>query len=213
VAGVAQPQRVGGLAYGPATQTQWGSKERQVDFFDVKGDVELLLAPRVLSFEPTSHPALHPGRSARVLMQGRNIGVIGELHPRWRQGYDLPQAPVLFELDLDAVLERDVPQAKPIPRHQPAWRDLALVVPETATHDALVSALRGDASGHVRSVTLFDVYKPQAGATDMAPGERSMAVRLELLDPEATWTDEGIDAVVKAAVARASEATGARLRG
>jgi phenylalanyl-tRNA synthetase beta chain len=146
-------------------------------------------------------------------MQGRNIGVIGELHPRWRQGYDLPQAPVLFELDLDAVLERDVPQAKPIPRHQPAWRDLALVVPETATHDALVSALRGDASGHVRSVTLFDVYKPQAGATDMAPGERSMAVRLELLDPEATWTDEGIDAVVKAAVARASEATGARLRG
>lgn len=213
VAGVAQPRRVAGLAYGPATQTQWGAKERQVDFFDVKGDVELLLAPLVPSFEPTSHPALHPGRSARVLLQGRDIGVIGELHPRWRQGYELPHAPVVFELDLAAVLEREVPEAQPIPRHQPAWRDLALVVPEAATHDALVAALRSDASGRVRSVTLFDVYKPQAGSADMAVGERSMAVRLELLDADATWTDEGIEAVLQAAVARAAQATGARLRG
>ncbi|HSW07503.1 phenylalanine--tRNA ligase subunit beta [Aquabacterium sp.] len=212
VAGVAQPQRVGGLAYGPAVPTQWGSKERPVDFFDLKGDMEALLAPYTLNFEPTSHPALHPGRSARVLLQGRDIGVIGELHPRWRQAYELPQAPVLFELDLAAVLERDLPRAEPIARHQPAWRDLALVVPEAATHDALIQALRQDPSGYVRSATLFDVYKPQAGGTEMAAGERSMAVRLELLDPEATWTDERIDTVLQAAVARAAQATGARLR-
>ncbi|NRF68674.1 phenylalanine--tRNA ligase subunit beta [Aquincola sp. S2] len=214
VAGIAQPQRVGGLAYGAADELQWGEKERLVDFFDVKGDVEALLAPRAVRFEPASHPALHPGRSARVLLDddGREIGIVGELHPRWRQGYELPQAPVLFELDLAAVLERPLPRFEPISRHQPAWRDLALVVPDGAGHDALVGALRADPAGHVRDVTLFDVYKPAGPSTDIGAGERSMAVRLELLDADATWTDERIDATVAAAVARAAEAVGARLR-
>ncbi|WP_284616952.1 phenylalanine--tRNA ligase subunit beta [Aquabacterium humicola] len=213
VAGIAQPMKVGGLAYGPADEIQWGTKERPVDFFDIKGDVEALLAPRKLRFEAASHPALHPGRSARVLLDdGRDIGIVGELHPRWRQGYELPHAPVLFELDLDAVLERPLPAVEPIPRHQPAWRDLALVVPDQASHDALLGALRADPAGHVREATLFDVYKPGAGSADIAAGERSMAVRLELLDPDANWTDERIDATVAAALARARQAVGARLR-
>ncbi|WP_395700076.1 phenylalanine--tRNA ligase subunit beta [Aquabacterium sp.] len=212
VAGIDQPMKLGGLAYGPVQPTQWGSKEKAVDFFDVKGDLEALLAPATLRFEAATHPALHPGRSARVMLGEQAIGVIGELHPRWRQGYELPHAPVVFELDLAAVLARAVPQAEPIPRHQPAWRDLALLVPDEATHDALIAALRADPAGHVRSATLFDVYKPQVGATATGPSERSMAVRLELLDPESTWTDERIDAVVQAAVARAGQAVGARLR-
>lgn len=212
VAGVAQPMRVAGLAYGPVEQTQWGANERPADFFDIKGDVEALLAPRGLCFEAATHPALHPGRSARVLLDGHDIGVVGELHPRWRQAYELPHAPVLFELDLDAVLDRPVSVFEPISRHQPAWRDLALVVPDSASHDGLVSALRADPSGHVREVTLFDVYKPAVATTDIAADERSLAVRLELLDPEATWTDERIDAVIHAAVARAASAVGARLR-
>ena len=213
VAGVAQPMRVGGLAYGPVDATQWGVKERAVDFFDLKGDVETLLAPRSVEFRPDAHPALHPGRSARVLVDGQAIGFIGELHPRWRQGYELPQAPMVFELELDAVLARPVPAFQPIARHQAAVRDLALVVPESTLHDTLAAALRADATGLVRSATLFDVYKPTAGSTDMAPGERSMAVRLELLDEAANLTDERIDAAVGAAVARAAQALGARLRG
>ncbi|MEN9893144.1 MAG: hypothetical protein RLY78_3439 [Pseudomonadota bacterium] len=211
VAGIRQTLRVAGLAYGPAEALQWGERERAVDFHDVKGDVEALLAPRTVRFEAAEHPALHPGRSARVIVDGQDIGVIGELHPRWRQGYELPQAPVLFELDLEAVQARPVPIAQPLPRHQSSVRDLALVLPEGVAAQALLDALRADASGLVRDVLLFDVYKPQAANGDMATGERSLAVRLELLDPAATLTEDRIDATVQAAIERA-RAVGARLR-
>ncbi|MEK8024892.1 phenylalanine--tRNA ligase subunit beta [Pseudaquabacterium rugosum] len=211
VAGICQTLRVAGLAYGPAEALQWGERERAVDFHDVKGDVEALLAPRTVRFEAAEHPALHPGRSARVIVDGQDIGVIGELHPRWRQGYELPQAPVLFELDLEAVQARPVPVAQPLPRHQSSVRDLALVLPEGVAAQALLDALRADASGLVRDVLLFDVYKPQAANGDMATGERSLAVRLELLDPAATLTEDRIDATVQAAIERA-RAVGARLR-
>jgi phenylalanyl-tRNA synthetase beta chain len=212
VAGIQQPLRLAGLAYGPVDGTQWASAERAVDFLDVKGDVQALLAPLQPRFDVAEHPALHPGRSARVLVDGVAIGVVGELHPRWRQAYELPQAPVLFELDLAAVQARPVPAFAPVARHQAALRDLALVVPESATHDGLIGALRADPGGLVRTATLFDVYKPAQPTADMAAGERSLAVRLELLDAEATLTEDRIDAAVAAAVARAA-AVGARLRG
>jgi len=106
-----------------------------------------------------------------------------------------------------------VPAYQPITRHQAAWRDLALVVPESATHDGLIAALRADPDGLVQSATLFDVYKPTTPSGDMAAGERSMAVRLELLDAGATLTEGRIDAAVSAAVARAAAGQGARLRG
>lgn len=212
VAGVHQPMRLAALAWGPAAQTQWGCAERSVDFFDVKGDVEALLAPRQARFEPAHHPALHPGRCARVLLRGQDIGIIGELHPRWRQSYELPQSPILLELDLASLLERDVPAFQALPRHQPVWRDVALVVPASTRHAALIDALRDDASTLVRSATLFDVYRPSGAGTDIAIDERSMAVRLELHDPDATLTDERIEAAIAAAVSRASQAVGARLR-
>jgi phenylalanyl-tRNA synthetase beta chain len=212
VAGIAQPMRVGGLAWGPMDALQWGAPERHVDFYDVKGDIETLLAPRKVDFVAAEHPALHPGRCAAVKVGGVVIGHVGELHPKWRQGYELPTAPVLFELDLAAVQARDVPQPQAISRHQAARRDLALVVHEHVTHDALMAALRADESGLVRSATLFDVYRPKAGAADFAPGERSLAVRLELLADDATLTDERIDQAVAAAIARAAAACGARLR-
>ena len=212
VAGVSQPLRVAGLAWGPVDQLQWGAAERHVDFYDVKGDVEQLLAPRAVTFVAAEHPAMHPGRCAAVLVDGQAIGHVGEFHPRWRQAYDLPSAPIVFELDLAAVQAREVPQAQPLPRQQAARRDLALVVQESVRHDALMAALRDDATGLVRSATLFDVYRPKAGAADFAAGERSLAVRLELLSDDATLTDEIIDAAVASAIARAAAAVGARLR-
>jgi phenylalanyl-tRNA synthetase beta chain len=213
VAGIDQPQRVAGLAYGPADALQWGERERAVDFFDVKGDLEALLAPRRPVFEAAAHPALHPGRSARVWLDGQAVGFVGELHPRWRQAYELPQAPVLFELDLAAALAVPVPVFEPVPRQQPVWRDLALVLSEQVTHDALLAALRADPAGLVKSAWLFDVYKPGSTAAGFAPGERSLAVRLELLDPATTLTDERIDAAVAGAVGRVQAALGGRLRG
>jgi phenylalanyl-tRNA synthetase beta chain len=213
VQGIAQPQRVAGLAYGPAAPVQWGQSDKAVDFFDVKGDVEALLAPRVARYVAADHPAMHPGRCAAVELDGDIIGHIGELHPRWRQAYELPQAPVLFELDLAAVQRRDVPQAKPVPRQQAVVRDLALVVSEQVTHEALTATLRADPTGLVRSATLFDIYKPASPTADIPAGHRSLAVRLELLDDEATLTDDRIEAAKAQAVARAQAAHGAHLRG
>jgi phenylalanyl-tRNA synthetase beta chain len=155
---------------------------------------------------------MHPGRCARVESAGRVLGHVGELHPRWRQAYELPQAPMLFELDLQAVLERPLPAFAPLPRQQAASRDLALVVGDAVRHDNLVQALRADPQGLVRAATLFDVYRGSGGSSGLAAGERSLAIRLELLDEEATLTDDRIDAAVTAAVARAAAACAARLR-
>jgi phenylalanyl-tRNA synthetase beta chain len=213
VAGIAQPMRVAGLAYGPAATTQWGQAERRVDFFDLKGDVESLLAPRSVRFQRVTHPALHPGRSASLWLGDQWLGVLGELHPRWRQGYELPQAPLLFELDLAQVLERDVPNFSAIARHQSVWRDLAFVVTAGVTHDALIGALTDDPSGLVRRATLFDLYRPASGAVVAEPGEHSMAVRLELMDDQATLTDERIESAVQAAKNRVQDRVGGRLRG
>ncbi len=212
VAGIDQPQRLAGLAFGPQAALQWGERERTCDFFDIKGDLEALLAPRRPVFEAASHPALHPGRCARVLLDGQAVGFVGELHPRWRQAYELPQAPLVFELDLGCALETPVPVFEAVPRQQPVWRDLALVLRDGVSHDALLASLQADPAGLVRSALLFDVYKPTAAATGIDVGERSLAVRLELLDPAATLTEERIDAAVANAVARVQTALGGRLR-
>ena len=98
-------------------------------------------------------------------------------------------------------------------RQQRVWRDIALVVGDDVEHDALMMQLGADASGLVRHATLFDVYRPSTPTPGLGAGERSLAIRLELLDDEATLTDERIDAAVHAAVARAAAAFGARLRG
>jgi phenylalanyl-tRNA synthetase beta chain len=212
VAGIHQPMRIAALAYGPAEPAQWALRERAADFFDVKGDLEALLAPQAPRFEAATHPALHPGRCARVWLNDRDIGVVGELHPRWRQAYELPQAPVLFELDLEAVQQSLLPAFEPVPKQQSAWRDVALVLGERASHEALRACLLADPAGLVRSASLFDIYRPAAPGGSVAMGERSMAYRLELRDDAATLTDERIEAAVAAAVERAARAFGARLR-
>jgi phenylalanyl-tRNA synthetase beta chain len=212
VAGLRQPMRLAGLAYGSAEPTQWGVKERAVDFFDIKGDIEALLAPRAASFVPAEHAAMHPGRCARVELDGQAIGFVGELHPKWRLGYELPIAPMLFELDATALLARDVPVFTPIPKLQSAWRDIAVIAGDMISHDALMQVIRAANPGLVRSARLFDIYKPAVPSADIGAGERSLAVRLELLDEQTTLTDQRIDAVVAEVVQSLKQRLGVRLR-
>ena len=215
VAGIDQPRRVAGLAWGDESALQWGVPARQVDFYDVKGDVEALLAPRRAVFEPAQHPAMHPGRCARVRLDGRDIGFVGELHPRWRQAEGWLQAPVLFELDLDAVLQRPVPSAQPVGRHHPVQRDIAVVVREAVTHAELMAAIGEVAAQQpwLRDAVLFDVYRPKvAGAGGLAEGEKSLAVRLTLERHDANLTDDEIDAVVQSVLQALQQRISARLR-
>lgn len=219
VAGFHQPMRVAGLAYGSTEALQWGTPERAVDFFDVKGDVQALLAPRRPEFKVAEHPAMHPGRCAGVWLDGRCIGHVGELHPRWRQGYDVAQAPVMFELELDAVLDRPVPAYQTVSRYQAVERDLAIVVKESVTHAAVLDAIRAPASPWLRDVVLFDVYRPKKQAASegtpagaLAADEKSLAVRLVLNRDDATLTEEEIDATVNAAVDAVAQRVAGRLR-
>ncbi|AVO48037.1 phenylalanine--tRNA ligase subunit beta [Melaminivora suipulveris] len=217
VEGIRQPMRVAGLAYGAVDVLQWSGKGRAADFFDAKGDVQALLAPLQPTFEPAEHPALHPGRCARVLLDGQAIGYVGELHPRWRQSWELPSAPVLFELDLQAVLRRPVPQFEAVGRRQPVERDIAVVVAERITHDQAMQAVRAAlAPDLLRSAVLFDVFRPQpdrAGQPgQLAAGEKSLAIRLTLASDSAALQDAEIDAAVQAVLDSLARHTGARLR-
>ncbi len=213
VAGISQPLRVAGLAFGGAVQRQWSAKDAAADFFDVKGDVENLLAPLQATFVAAEHPAMHPGRCAKVWVNGKEIGVIGELHPRWKQGYELPQAPVLFELDLAAVMQRDLPAAKTIAKFQEVERDIAVIVRESVGHAALMAAIHAaPTQGLLQDALLFDVYRPKDSGPGMEQGEKSLAVRLTLGSSDATLTENQIEAAVAAVLQQLGKDVGGRLR-
>jgi phenylalanyl-tRNA synthetase beta chain len=215
VEGFDQPMRVSAMAWGAEQPLGWQGKARNVDFYDVKGDVEALLAPRQAQFLPAEHPALHPGRSARVVLDGVVIGHVGESHPRWRQAWDLSSAPVLFELALDAVLARLVPVAQGVAKHQPVERDIAVIVHESVTHAQLMQSIHdAPTDGLLQGAVLFDIYRPKADATGgaLAAGEKSLAVRLTLGSVDATLTDAQIDGAMNAVVAHLGQHLAARLR-
>ncbi|WP_257645525.1 phenylalanine--tRNA ligase subunit beta [Ottowia beijingensis] len=216
VRGIAQPMRVAGVAYGPASRQGWQGKQAPSTSSTSRATSRRCSA-RVRRCSSAPSTPLHPGRSARVLLDGQAIGFVGELHPRWRQQWELPQAPVLFELALDAVMARQLPHAEPVSRRQSTERDIAVVVPEGVTHQQLMQAVHAAPSeGLLRGATLFDIYRPKPGgeaAAHMAAAEKSLAVRLVLASDQDTLTDERIDGVVKAVVERLQADLGARLRG
>jgi phenylalanyl-tRNA synthetase beta chain len=214
IAGIDQPMRVAGLALGPKECLGWNTDKSITDFHEVKADVSALMAGHDLTFVAAEHPALHPGRTARIERQGKAIGWMGELHPRWRQQWDFSHAPVLFELALDAVLSKAVAQAKPVAKLQAVERDIALVVAETVTHQSLMDAIwKVPVEGLLQDAVLFDVYRPQKPGGSVAMGEKSLAVRLTLQSQnELTLTDAQIDAAVQAIVSQLTVQLHAKLR-
>lgn len=217
VQGYAQPKYIGALAYGPAADEQWGLATRMVDFFDVKGDVEALFAPRVARFVKAEHPALHPGRSARIEVDGQSVGWIGELHPRWMQQYDLPHAPILFEVDAQALMVRTLPTPAEVSKYPPVRRDIAVVVDQNVDVQALLDEMHGalseDACKFIQRVALFDEFRAKSSTSGgMAAHEKSLAFRVTLQDTGGTLQDETVDLAVKTLVDRLARVYGARLR-
>ena len=206
--GFAQNERIGGLWYGAAMPEQWGEKTRNADFYDIKADVENLLKGRAVEFVKTAHPALHPGRAAKIVSDGQAIGFVGELHPKWLQKYDLPQAPLVFEIDMAAVCRREKTRYQAVSKFQSVRRDLAFVLPENVSYDELEGSLKTVRSPLIREIALFDVYR----GAGLPENTKSMAVKIILQDMENTLTDEAVEPVVQQLVA-AAEAVGAQLRG
>ncbi|MES2831165.1 MAG: phenylalanine--tRNA ligase subunit beta [Pseudomonadota bacterium] len=213
VAGFDQPKRVAAIACGGVVEEQWGQPVRVVDFFDMKADLEALFAPNLLRFETTQHPALHPGRCARVMLDERDIGFIGELHPRWQQKYELTTAPIVFEITMAALEQRQVPVHQEISRFPAAVRDLALLVPQTISAQHLIDTFNEQARNNalcniLQAVVLFDEYRGK-GLTE---NEKSLAFRFTLQDTHRTLQDDAVDAAMHAFVEAAQEKYGAKRR-
>ncbi len=191
VAGIRQPQRIAAAACGPLDEELWGNTRRNVDFFDVKGDLETLCAPLVPRFVPAMHPALHPGRSARVELAGEVIGWVGELHPQWVQDYQLQLVPVLFEVDAEPLQRLRFPVSAEVSKFPAVVRDVALLVDESIHAQDLLDALETDRPTSVSSLSLFDIYR----GSGIPEGRKSLAFRVVMQDTQRTLTDVEADAV------------------
>jgi phenylalanyl-tRNA synthetase beta chain len=208
VAGVHQPMRIAAAAYGPAFAEEWDAPERPADFFDAKGDLQALCEPLEARFEPAAHPAFHPGRSARVLLAGKPAGWLGELHPRWLRKYELPQAPVLFELDAEALMAVPAPRPAVPSRFPPVVRDITLFFDAATPVQAIFDAVSARKPPIVQSVRLFSVYR----GAGVPSGSKSLAFRVVMQHTERTLTDAEADAARDALVALLGEKFSAKLR-
>ncbi|MDR2925661.1 MAG: phenylalanine--tRNA ligase subunit beta [Azoarcus sp.] len=208
VSGFYQPRRLAALAAGAAFPEQWAEPARAVDFFDLKGDIEALFAPHPLTFAPVSFPALHPGRAASVFLEGRNIGMIGELHPVLVQRLELGMAPIVFEIELDAALFAKCPASGEISRMPAVLRDLALVVSTDVSAERVLNALHEAAPACVREIVLFDIYQGKG----IESGCKSLAFRISMQDTHRTLEDAEVDEAISGLLRHVERTVGGRLR-
>jgi phenylalanyl-tRNA synthetase beta chain len=202
-----QPMKLGGLVYGDALPEQWGAPSCRVDFFDAKGDLERLFG-RALETRHGAHPALHPGQCAELWARGRRIGWLGTLHPRLVQAFDLPVAPILFELDSDVLAQRCLPSHGGLSRFPQVRRDLAFVLDVQTPAGELLTALREAAPSQVRSIDVFDEYRGKG----VAENQKSLAIRVVMQDTQRTLTDQEVEDAVQKLVDAALRQCNAGLR-
>jgi phenylalanyl-tRNA synthetase beta chain len=204
--------RIAAVACGPASAERWSGKSADVDFYDIKAEVEALLALAAatkVEFRTDSEtPFAHPGRSASVWRDGVRIGWVGHLHPRLLKALDIEGEVVAFELDADALARREVARASELSRFPSLRRDLAVVVPEGVAWDALRSSLETALTHRLRDVVVFDQYH----GPGLEKGSRSIAMGLILQEVSRTLTDADADQAVADALAALSRDCQATLR-
>ncbi len=210
--GLRQDAQLAGLIAGPRSPEQWSSPAQPVDFFDLKADVEALLAitgcADRFSFEPAEHPALHPGQSARLLRAGQPVGWLGRLHPGLEAELKIA-SPLLFEIELAALTARRVPGYAEVSRFPAVRRDIAVVLPQqVAAADILATARAACAQAPVQDVLLFDVYQGQ-GVPD---GYKSVALGITLSATERTLTDSDVEPLIAHLLRALAQAHQAQLR-
>jgi phenylalanyl-tRNA synthetase beta chain len=204
--------RLAGLVTGPVVGEQWGSKAQGVDFFDIKADVEALLAlagdVADVRFAATEHPALQPGQAAEIFRGDEAIGMIGKLHPRIAKDYDLKKAVYLFELDAAKTLASKAPLAEVVSKFPAIRRDIAVIVDDKVSAAELVNAVADSAPGLIRDVRIFDIYRGER----IEAGRKSVAIGLILQETSRTLTDDDADTAMAAAVAKLEDKFAAELR-
>ena len=205
-----ESQRVAAIACGPARAEQWSATDAEVDFYDLKAEVEGLigLAAASAEFRASAEPWAHPGRSASVWRDGKQIGWVGHLHPRLLKALDIDGEVIAFELDVEPLTRRELARAGDISRFPSVRRDLALVVPEATNWDALREALFSTLRPVLRDVVLFDQYR----GPGLEIGTKSLAMGLILQDVSRTLTDHDADVAVQKALLALAQKCDAKLR-
>ena len=209
-----EPTRLALLLTGPREEAFWaGSDAGSLDFYDLKGRLEALFRALKLdvTFEPGEHPALHPGKRARLKLGEQYLGEMGEIHPLAAQHYDHFRHPlVVAELDADAILQamRPVFPVEPIPQYPPVIEDLAFVVDVEVPAQAVREAIREAGQPYVTRVVLFDVYT----GPGIPEGKRSLAFRVTYQAPDRTLTDKQVGKIRERIVRHVEKTLGGHLR-
>lgn len=210
--GLEQPSKLAGVISGSAGLEAWYDKPRQVDFFDIKGDLEAVLAlsgkAHEIRWQGVEHDALHPGQSAALMVDGKCCGVVGALHPERKEALELENDVYLFEIDLDLLKNRPVPCFKPLSRYPALRRDLALLVDENVSYSRIEEAIRSLDLDIIHSVNVFDVYQGEG----VANGRKSIALGLILQDFSRTLEESDVEQVVDKVLARLELEAEATLR-
>ena len=210
--GVRQEPVFAAAIVGDKRATYWENKAEAVDFFDLKGDLERVLsltaARQDLQFVAKPFPALHPGQSAAIMLDGKEIGFIGTVHPSIVQKLGIKGKPVVFELLASAISERPVPAAKEISKFPANNRDIAVVVDEIVAAGEVLETCRKAGGAKLVGVNLFDVYQ----GTNLAEGKKSLAISLTIQDTEKTLEEDEITAVMQAVLVALAERFNAVLR-
>ncbi|MBV6390436.1 MAG: Phenylalanine--tRNA ligase beta subunit [Nitrosomonas europaea] len=201
-------ENLAALCSGSAYPEQWGVPDRDIDFYDVKMDIESLFWPRSVYFELALHPALHPGKSARILIDKKPVGWIGELHPRWQSKYHLSQSAILFELRTETLAAELLPAMYPLSKFPPVRRDIAVVVESDVSVASLLETMHLEKDRSISEISLFDLYSGEK----LVQGKKSLAFRILLQDSEKTLTDQEIDRAVSQLVGILERKFGATLR-
>jgi phenylalanyl-tRNA synthetase beta chain len=189
--GFREENHVAGLCYGAATPEQWGNAARDFDFYDVKATIDSLTHGQA-EYRKETHAALHPGQTARVYLQGKAIGWIGKLHPKWQQTYDLPKATILFELETTLLLKAELPVYEEVSKFIAVRRDIAVVVDEAVEAQSIIDAVHAAKIPLLQKMQLFDIYQGKG----IAESKKSLAFLILMKDTHKTMVDSEADAAM-----------------
>ncbi|HFQ5174882.1 TPA: phenylalanine--tRNA ligase subunit beta [Vibrio vulnificus] len=210
--GMRQEPILAGVIAGTRSEEHWNIDTNTVDFFDLKGDVEAILElsanDKAYSFVAAKHPALHPGQSAAIVVDGKEIGVIGTVHPELERKFGLNGRTIVFEIEWSAINRKVIPEAVALSKFPANRRDIAVVVDEAVASGDIVNACLEVGGEFLKAAKLFDVYVGKG----VEEGKKSLAIALTLQSNERTLEDADIAGAVDAIVAHVSEKFGASLR-
>lgn len=207
-----QVNRISGAMTAGAYDEQWAQQSVEPDFFDLKGHLESLLGMTALAgsvqWQSAENDYLHPGQAARISYDGAEIGWAGQLHPAIQQTLGLDTRVFLFELSLEPLLVREIPQFEPLSRYPAVRRDLALLVDEQVSYAEIKASIENLGNGLLRDFQVFDVYQGKG----VASGRKSLALSLILQDLSRTLEEQEVEASVAKILNQLNSDVGASLR-